>query len=99
MGPIAASLMLPFEVIDLDEAYSFLSGVGGDAMDRMLDDVSDVLDPTKGEAGAPTNLERVKEVTGAEYRSVLNFLDTRCQGWDRQMGGMERTFSADGVMG
>ncbi|CAN0284688.1 unnamed protein product, partial [Ectocarpus sp. 4 AP-2014] len=43
--------------------------------------------------------ERVKEVTGAEYRSVLDFLDTRCQGWDRQMGGMERTFSADGVMG
>ncbi|CAN0073764.1 unnamed protein product [Ectocarpus sp. 8 AP-2014] len=99
MGPIAASLMLPFEVIDLDEAYSFLSGVGGEAMDRMLDDVSDVLDPTKGEAGAPANLERVKQVTGAEYRSVLNFLDTRCQGWDRQMGGMERTFSADGVMG
>ncbi|CAN0534151.1 unnamed protein product, partial [Ectocarpus sp. 8 AP-2014] len=63
MGPIAASLMLPFEVIDLDEAYSFLSGVGDEAMDRLLDDVSDVLDPTKGEAGAPTNLERVKEVT------------------------------------
>ncbi|CAN0168191.1 unnamed protein product [Ectocarpus sp. 4 AP-2014] len=99
MGPIASSLMLPFEVIDLDEAYSFLSGVEGEAMDRMLDDVSDVLDPTKGEAGAPTNLERVKEVTGAEYRSVLNFLDTWCQGWDRQMGGMERAFSVDGVMG
>ncbi|CAN0059348.1 unnamed protein product [Ectocarpus fasciculatus] len=99
MGPIAASLALPFEVIDLDEAYSFLSGVGGEEMDRVLDDISDVLDPTKGEAGAPTNLQRVKEVTGAEYRSVLNFLDTRCQGWDRQMGGMERTLSADGVMG
>ncbi|CAB1107067.1 unnamed protein product [Ectocarpus sp. CCAP 1310/34] len=83
----------------LDAAYSFLPGVGGEAMDRMLDDVSDVLDPTKGEAGAPTNLERVKKVTGAEYRSVLNFLDTRVQGWDRQMGGMKRTFSADGVMG
>ncbi|CAN0380068.1 unnamed protein product, partial [Ectocarpus sp. 8 AP-2014] len=41
----------------------------------------------------------VKEVTGAEYRSVLDFLDTRCQGWDRQMGGTERAFSADGVMG
>lgn len=99
MGPIAAALTFPFEVIELDEAYRFLSDVGGEAMDRMLDDISDVLDPTKDEAGAPTNLQRVKEVTGAEYRSVLNFLDTRCQGWDRQMGGLERTLSADGVMG
>ncbi|CAM9796640.1 unnamed protein product [Laminaria digitata] len=99
IGPIAASLALPFEVIDLDEAYRFLSGVGGEEMDRMLEDISDTLDPTKGEVGVCTNLQRVKEVTGAEYRSVLSFLDTRCEGWDRQMGGMERTLSADGVMG
>lgn len=98
IGPIAASLALPFEVIDLDEAYRFLSGAGGEEMDRMLDDISDTFDPTKGEVGA-TNLRRVKEVTGAEYRSVLNFLDSKCQGWDRQMGGMERTLSADGVIG
>lgn len=99
LGPIAASLALPFEVIDLDEAYQFLSGVGGEEMDRILDDISDTLDPSKGQVGVPTNVRRVKEVTGAEYRSVLNFLDTKCPGWDRQMGGMERTLSADGVMG
>ncbi|CAM9468710.1 unnamed protein product, partial [Hapterophycus canaliculatus] len=99
LGPMAISLALPFEVIDLDEAYRFLSGVGGEEMDRMLDDISDTLDPCKGQVGVPTNVRRVKEVTGAEYRSVLNFLDTRCQGWDRQIGGMERTPSADGVIG
>lgn len=53
LGPIAASLALPFEVIDLDEAYRFLSGVGGEEMDRMLDDISDTLDPTKGQVGCP----------------------------------------------
>lgn len=99
LRPIVASLALPFEVIDLDEAYRFLSGAEGEEMDRMLDDISDTFDPTKDEVGAPTNLRRVKEVTGAEYRSVLNFLDSKCQGWDRQMGGMERTLSADGVIG
>ncbi|CAM9188513.1 unnamed protein product [Ectocarpus sp. 6 AP-2014] len=98
LGPVAASLALPFELIDLGVAYRFLSGTGGEEMDRMLDDISDALDPTKGEVGVP-NLRGVKEVTGAEYRSVLNFLNTNCQGWDRQMGGMERTISADGVVG
>ncbi|CAN0553612.1 unnamed protein product, partial [Ectocarpus sp. 12 AP-2014] len=86
MGSIASSLALPFELIDLDEAYKFLSGVGGEEMDGILDDISDTLDPTKGEVGVRTNFQRVKDVTGAEYRSVLNFLDTRCRGWDRQMG-------------
>lgn len=99
MGTIAASLALPFEVIDLDEAYRFLSGTGGEEMDCTLDDISDTLDPTKGEVGAPTNLRRVKEVTGSEYRSVLNFLDTKCRGWDQHMGGLERNLSADGVIG
>ncbi|CAM9778355.1 unnamed protein product [Scytosiphon promiscuus] len=99
VGIVAASLALPFEVIDLDEAYRFLSGAGGEEMDCMLDDISDILDPTKGEGGAPTNLRRVKEVTGSEYRSVLNFLDTKCRGWDQHMGGLERTPSADGVIG
>jgi len=99
MRPIFASLALPFEIINLDEAYRFLSGAGGEEMDRVLDDISDALDPAKGEVGAPTNLQRVKDVTGSEYRSVLNFLDTKCQGWDRHMGGLERTLSADGVLG
>ena len=95
MGPIFASLALPFEIINLDEAYRFLSGAGGE----VLHDISDALDPAKGDVGAPTNLQRVKDVTGSEYRSVLNFLDTKCQGWDRHMGGLERTLSADGVLG
>lgn len=99
MRPIAASLALPFEMMNLDEAYGFMSGTGGEEMDRMLEDISDALDPGKGEVGAPTNLQRVKEVTGSEYRSVLNFLDTKCQGWDRHVGGLERTLSADGVVG
>ena len=99
MGPIAASLALPFEVLNLDAAYGFLSGAGGEEMGRMLHDISDALDPAKAEVGAPTNLQHVKEVTGSEYRSVLNFLDTTCQGWDRHMGGLERTLSADGVLG
>lgn len=99
LGPVAASLSLPFEVGTLDNAYSFLSDVGGEEMDRMLDNISDALDPTKGEVGMPTNARGVKEVTGAEYRSVLNYLDTECPGWDRQMGGMERALSADGVLG
>lgn len=99
LGRVAASLSLPFEVGALDDAYSFLSDVGGEEMDRILGDISDALDPTKGEVGVPTNLRGVKEVTGVEYRSVLNYLDTECQGWDRQMGGMERAISADGVLG
>eukprot|EP00752_Nemacystus_decipiens_P013633 g12086.t1 len=99
LGPIAASLSLPFEVSTLDDAYNFLSGVGGEEMDRLLGDISDALDPTKSEVGLPSNVRRVKEVTGAEYRSVLHYLDTECQGWDRQMGGMERALSADGVLG
>lgn len=96
LGPIA-SLPWPFEVIDLDEAYKFLSGAK-DEMDGMLNDISDTLDLAKDEEGMP-NLQRVKEVTGTEYRSVLHFLDTKCRGWGRQMGGMERTLSADGVVG
>ena len=96
MRPIFASLaLLPFEMMNLDEAYRFLSGAGGE----VLHDISDALDPAKGDVGAPTNLQRVKDVTGSEYRSVLNFLDTKCQGWDRLMGGLERTLSADGVVG
>lgn len=98
LGPVASSLPLPFEVGTLDDAYSFLSDAGGEEMDCILDNISDALDPTEGEVGVPTNVRGVKEVTGAEYRSVLNYLDTECQGWDRQMGGMERALSADGVL-
>lgn len=54
-GPIAASLSLPFEVINLDETYRFLSGVGGEEMDRMLDDISDALDPTRARVCIPTS--------------------------------------------
>lgn len=93
--PFASVLGLPFEMIDLDDAYRFLSGAK-DEMDSMLNDVSDALDPVQGKAGVH---QRVKDVTGAEYRSVLNFLDTKCRGWDRQMGGLERALSADGVVG
>lgn len=99
LGPFAASLSLPFEVGTLEDAYSFLSDAGGEEVDRILDDISDALDPTKGDVGVPSNVRGVKEVTGAEYRSVLHYLDTECQGWDRQMGGMERALSADGVLG
>lgn len=99
LAPVTAVLTLPFEVGTLDDAYSFLSDAGGEEVDRILDDISDALDPTKGDVGMPTNVRGVKEVTGAEYRSVLNFLDTECEGWDRQMGGMERALSADGVFG
>lgn len=87
LGAVTATLNLPFEVDTLDDAYSFLSDAGGEEMDRMLNDISDILDPTKGDGDVPTNVRGVKEVTGAEYRSVLSFLDTKCQGWDRQMGG------------
>ncbi len=99
LAPVTDALTLAFEVGTLDDAYSFLSDAGGEEVDRILDDISDALDPTKGDVGVPTNVRGVKEVTGAEYRSVLNFLDTECQGWDRQVGGMERALSADGVLG
>eukprot|EP00752_Nemacystus_decipiens_P013632 g12085.t2 len=92
LGRISASLSLPFEVGTLEDAYSFLSDVGGEEMGSILDNISDALDPTKGEVGVATNKRAVKEVTGAEYRSVLNYLD-------RHMGGMERALSADGVLG
>lgn len=97
LGPVAASLSLPFEVGTLDDAYSFLSETGGEEIDHILNDISDALDPTKGEVGVPTNVRGVKEITGAEYHSVLDYLERECRGWDRQMGGMERALSADGV--
>ena len=99
LGRVAGSLSPPFNVGALDKAYSFLSDVGGEEVGRVLDNISDALDPTKGDVGVPSNVRGVKEVTGAEYRSVLHYLDTECQGWDRQMGGMERALSADGVLG
>eukprot|EP00903_Cladosiphon_okamuranus_P017351 g15985.t1 len=95
LGRVATSMSLPFEVGTLDDAYSFLSDAGGEEMDHILDNISDALSPTKGEVGVPTNVRGVKEVTGAEYRSVLHYLDTECQGWDQQMGGMERALSTD----
>ena len=99
LGSVVASLALPFGVVVLEEAYEFLPEAGGEEMERMLGDISDALDPTKPDVGAPTNPKAVHNVTGAEYRSVLDFMDTKCQGWDRQMGGMERTSSQDGVVG
>lgn len=99
LGSVVASLALPFEVVVLEEAYDFLAEAGGEEMERMLGDISDALDPTKPDVGAPTNPKAVHNVTGAEYRSVVDFMDTKCQGWDRQMGGMERTSSQDGVVG
>lgn len=48
-------------------------------MDRMRDDISDTLDPTKGVVGVRTNLQRVKEVTTPNlHTNIVVLAISRC---------------------
>lgn len=51
LGSVAASLVLPFEVLVLQEAYETLAEAGGEEIERVLGYVSDALDPTKSDVG------------------------------------------------